>query len=358
MAKSKEYKEGYDAAVDWIKNILSGQANQNGRESNNSPSQNDGMDKDLSGTPAGDKMEQQSGSQSSSSGSSEGGQGRGEGDQGTVNDRDCSGQFGSTTPKTPGGFMGAKEGNKLAEAEGYPQGTTDDAIANSWKETAVNAAKNVGAGKNAGSLVSKILDIWNTPTDWKKTFKKIVGKALNKQDKRMGYANKNALVSRNMLLRTEKDKYDAMDYICIFTDSSGSISDNDLRYMLSEIYNIAYSFKPEKLVVGQFDTRITDIQMFNNPSEFKKYVNHATVKGRGGTDCQCIWDLLKKDKRFAKRPPELVIIMTDGYLTQYKRDSRTMNNLCWAILDNARWDVAYRDQRTTCIHLDTKNIKK
>ena len=37
------------------------------------------------------------------------------------------------------------------------------------------------------------------------------------------------------------------------------------------------------------------------------------------------------------------MVFTDGYLNQYKRDPRTMRNLCWVILDNPSFDVKYKD---------------
>ncbi len=378
-AFKKEFKDGYDDAIKAIKDALNGsnKNNSNNKQQNNQQqgSQSaDGRDMDLSGTPAGDELEKSQGSpiiddqdsrsgQSGQSGQSDqsgqsGQSSRGTGSQGVVTPEDCAGQFGNSTPQTPGGIMGSHEGGELAESEGYEKGPTADAVANDWREAAVKAAqRGTGPGSGSGSFASKILGIWKTTTDWKKAFKKIVGRSLNTQDKRSAFANKNALISRDMIARTEKDKYDCVDYICIFTDSSGSMSDDDLRYMLSEIYNIAYSMKPETLIVGQFDTEITDVQIFHNPQEFKKYTKNATVKGRGGTECKCIWDLLQSDPRFKRNPAELVLIMTDGELRQYKRNPKKMNNLCWVILDDASWEVSYKDARTTCIHLDSRDVK-
>ena len=67
--------------------------------------------------------------------------------------------------------------------------------------------------------------------------------------------------------------------------------------------------------------------------------------------------MIQKHKRFKSIRPELVMIFTDGGLTQYKRDPRTMKNLCWVILDNPGFNVQYKDSQTKCIYLDTKDIK-
>lgn len=368
MANSADFKKGYDEAVAAIRKALAGEMK--GQPGSSSQS-SDGRDMDLGGTFAGDAMSQNgqggqgsqnipddSGSQSGSSNSGNQG-GRGQGSQGTVTAADCAGQFGSDIPETPGGFMDAAEGNKLANAEGYDAGPgSNDAIANQWREAVNQAKKHTKPGTSAGNIMTKIAGIWNVSTDWKKSFRKIVGRALNTQDKRQAFANKNILATQNRVARTDKDKWDAIDYMVIFTDSSGSVSDDDLRYILSEVYQIATQLKPEKLVLAQFDTSIHDVQFFNNVAEFKKYANTATVKGRGGTDCNCCWELLKNDKRFKNSSAELVIIFTDGYLTQRKRDPKTMNNLCWAIFDNAGWELNNKDVKTTVVHLDTSKIKR
>ena len=51
------------------------------------------------------------------------------------------------------------------------------------------------------------------------------------------------------------------------------------------------------------------------------------------------------------------MIFTDGYLNQYKRDPRTMRNLCWVILDNPSFDVKYKDAKTKCVYINTKYVK-
>lgn len=357
MANKREYDQGYNEAIEYIKKILSGQNNQNSGNGNNQ-SQEDGLDKDLSGTPAGDaekqsKQQNQSGNQSQSG--NQGQSGRGEGSQGKVTASDCTDM---TNSPSPGGITNSDIGNQIAKAEGYPEGSTEDGNAKDWKEAANNAEKSIKPGSGAGALLSKIQALWKTQVDWKKAFRKIVGKSLNTTDKRQAFANKNVLVSQNRVARTDKDKYDNIDYVCVFTDSSGSVSDEDLQYMLGEIYSIIYNIKPETLVLGQFDTDITDIQTFKTPKEFKKYAMRATVKGRGGTECKCIWDLLQKDPRFKRTPSEMVIIMTDGYLTTYRRNPRTMQNLCWVILDNPSFDNPNKDPKTSVIHMSTAQIKK
>lgn len=284
-------------------------------------------------------------------------QGRGQGSQGVVRPEDCGGSFGDDQPKTPGTFMDRAEGKELAEKEGYNDAEGgNDSISQKWKDAVI---KNIGKlrGDKAGSYLSKIMGIWNTSTDWKKILREIIGRSLNPADKRSAYANKNVLVSQNRVARTDKDKFNNVDYMVAFVDSSGSMSDQQLQLVLSEVYSIALKKKPVKFVVVQCDTKIQEIKEYNTPAEIKKDFQTASVKGRGGTELKPCWDLLLHDKKFNKRPAELCVVFTDGYLTQYRRNPKTMNYLVWCILDNPTFKLEYPEIKTKVIYLDTKDIK-
>lgn len=257
--------------------------------------------------------------------------------------------------------MDPQEGNKIAKQEGYDDtAPSADSLSKDWQQTAIEQAQNdkrTDAHGGRAQLYSKLLGLFKTTTDWRKSFKKIVGRSLNTQDRRQAFANKNALASRNMVARTDKDKFDAVDFITVFIDSSGSMTDDMLRHIISEIYNITLSIKPETLVLVQLDTQVQDFQVFKNMADFKKYAEVATVKGRGGNYQQACWDFLRNDPRMKGKTSELVIMFTDGWLDQHKRDPKTMSNLCWVIIDGPTFKLEYPDTRTTVVYLDSKKIR-
>lgn len=329
------------------------------------------------GSNSGDRQQQQRGSGSSggsdeqgekkdgqsgggSDGDKQNGQ-NGQGGQGEVTPQDCAGQYGDNMPSTPGGMMSTEEGNELAKAEGYEDSPmTDDTVASAWKEIAIKEAqKDNRTDKHGGkaNFFSKILNLWKTSTDWKKEFKNVIGHALNPLSQRQAFANKNVLVSRGDISRTNKDQFDAIDFMTIFIDSSGSISDKMLQYMLSEIYAIALKKKPITLALIQLDTEARDVQIFHSLKDFQRAAKVMTVKGRGGNNQSKCWEFLKNDKRFKGKQSELVIMFTDGWLDQHKRDPKTMGYLCWAIVDNPAFKIEYPDPRTKTIYLDSNKIK-
>ena len=305
-----------------------------------------------------DKFNSAAGSGGSGSGQSRNGKQAG---QGVVRPEDCASPSGgdlNKTPGTAGGMISKETGDKISEAEGYDkEGGNEDSAAKEWAERAKRAASQMaGKGEGYERLRSTFDNLYKATKDWKKELKKLVGQSISPDDKRSAYANKNILISQDRIARTDKDKYDCMDYMVVAIDTSGSMTEEYLHQCLCEIYQIALAKKPLKLVIIQFDTRIADIQEFTNLNELKKKMHKYELKGGGGTEVKPVFDLLLKDRKYSRRPAELLMIFTDGYLEQYKRNMRTMKNLIWVVIDNVGFDLKYKDAQTKCIRIKTSDI--
>jgi predicted metal-dependent peptidase len=135
------------------------------------------------------------------------------------------------------------------------------------------------------------------------------------------------------------------------------MTDDQLKMCLSELYSLALAKKPMKLVLVQCDTKIHEIKEWTNLSTFQRDIVKQTVKGRGGTDFNAFWQLLKTDRRFRSKRPDLIMLFTDGYVSQIRRDRTTMNWLCWCIIDNPSFNIENSDQMTKVIYLKTADIK-
>ena len=366
---SKDWNDGYQAAIEAIKKVMQGD-NSNISDKDDSENQ-DGEGLTMPGDVF-DKAQQDGGQQNSGNSGDkqctpDGGEGqdkstsrtsKGDENQGVVRPEDCIGPNSlNGVPSTPGGMIDRQTGDKICNQEGYDeQGGADSAVERDWKDAALKAASKM-KGDKEGKLKSKLEGLYKVSSDWKKELRKVVGHSISPEDKRQAYANKNILISQDRIARTDKDKYDNLDYMMAWIDSSGSMTDDQLKQCLSEIYAVALAKKPIKLVVIQCDTRIQEIKEYTNLAQLKKDMIHATVKGRGGTELKPCWDLLINDPKYKRRPAELVMIFTDGYLNQYKRNARTMKNLCWVILDNPSWNIQYKDINTKMVHIKTADIK-
>jgi hypothetical protein len=343
--KSNEYKKGYEAAIEAIKQALGANNESGSGQSNN-------RDPRLQNPPVQGKSGSNQGNQSGNNQNSR--TSKSDENQGVVRPEDCVGpnELGNI-PSTPGTMMDRNTGDKIAEQEGYEkEGGSDAAVEKDWADTAIREAT-----KLKGSLKSKIEGLYKVTTDWKKELRKVVGISISPDEKRQAYANKNVLVTQDRIARTDKDKYDNVDYICAFIDSSGSMSDDQLKMCLSEVYSMALAKKPLKIVIIQCDTKIQEIKEYTSLQALKKDIIHASVKGRGGTELKPCWDLLRNDKRFKGRIADLVMVFTDGYLTQYKRDPKSMRNLCWVIIDNPSFELQYKDINTKRVIIKSEDIK-
>lgn len=363
---TKEWNDGYQAAIEAIKQALNGGNNSN----NGSGGQSDNLPSDMqqppvpgTGNGSGSDKDKKQNKGSDNGGSGNSRTNKNDSNQGIVRPEDCvSKNHGvSNTPSTAGGFFSKDDGDKLAKSEGYEQeGGTDSSIENEWKDAAMREANKLKSdpGTAWGKLKSTIEGLYKVSTDWKRDLRYVVGKAINDSEKRSAYANKNILASQGRIARTDKDKFDNMDYMIAFIDSSGSMSDEQLKMVLSETYALACAKKPVKLITIQCDTKIQEIKEYKSLKELKNSIIHATVKGRGGTDVKPLWELLKKDPKFRRKRPDLIMIFTDGYVpAQYNRDRSSMNWLCWCIIDNPGFTLKYNEQMTKVIHLKSNDIK-
>lgn len=345
--KSKEYNDGYQAAIEAIKKQLNKESSQGGGGQNGQS-----LPPDMT------SPQEATGQGSSSSDANQTRTSKSDDNQGIVRPEDCIGPSSlNNVPGTAGGMIDRSAGEEICKKEGYDDiGGSDGAIEREWRDAALKEASKM-KGDQFGKFKSKLEGLYKVSSDWKKELRKIVGHSISPDDKRQAYANKNVLISQDRIARTDKDKYDNLDYMMAWIDSSGSMSDDQLKQCLSEVYAVALAKKPIKLVVIQCDTKIQEIKEYTDLRQLKKDMISASVKGRGGTELKPCWDLLVSDPKYKRRPAELVMVFTDGYLNQYKRNPRTMRNICWVILDNPSWELKYKDINTKVVHIKTSDIK-
>ncbi len=90
-----------------------------------------------------------------------------------------------------------------------------------------------------------------------------------------------------------------------FVDSSGSVGSNELEQFLTQLSRVCRQFKCT-MNIAYWDTEVTDV--YRNVTEEKK-IWESLPKHTGGTDINCVYRWLRKEKL---RPPAM-LILTDGY---------------------------------------------
>ena len=363
----REYNSGYQAAIEAIREQVKKQRSggQGGGQSGQDTPQtgNDGrmMPPGMGAAPQqGSQGGGQSGQQDQSQGNT-----RGSGNQGTVRPEDCIGPDSlNSVPGQEGGFFDRKTGDDIVSQEGYDkEGGNDSQVARDWKDNALKVAKQLknqgqkGIGNGPAEFAARLESIYKPSKDWKKELRAVVGHAITPDEKRQAYANKNALVAQDRIARTDKDKWDSVDYMVAMVDTSGSMSEKDIKACLGEVYGVALAKKPLKLVLMYFGSGVSDVIVFNNLSEFKKEMKSPRVTSGGGTDVAPCFTALANDPRFKKRMADIIMIFTDGYIGQVKRNPKLCKNLCWVIIDNPGFDLQYKDIRTKCVHIKKEDME-
>lgn len=197
-------------------------------------------------------------------------------------------------------------GEEMGEAE---RTLYDNQIKSRLKETAEQVVKQ--AGKIPGELSSILEAIKNKPPvfNWKRYFRRLIGNSITSEIQltRMR-PSKRFPDARGIRMKRKPN-------IMVAVDTSGSISQNDLKDFFSEIHHIWKT--GVNVTVVEFDTKIQNI------FEYKGQQN-IEVHRRGGTDATSTIEYYKQHHDFSS-----CVIFTDGYLSTFKLP--ICQSLIWVI---------------------------
>ena len=114
--------------------------------------------------------------------------------------------------------------------------------------------------------------------------------------------------------------------IVVVVDTSGSVSDRDVAFILNEIVSIIAGRK-HSLTVIECDSEVQRVYQVKTQADIKK-----NVVGRGGTAFTPVIEYVNRDRYFRDA---LLIYFTDGYGEREIPRPKTYRNL-WVILGNPK----------------------
>ena len=165
----------------------------------------------------------------------------------------------------------------------------------------------LAAAKSAGTVplgIQRLINDYTNPRmDWR-TLLNLQVTSLYKEDYNWARCSRKTQFS-GIYLPGLRDSTSVKAAIAI--DASGSMSNDMLADLASEIAGIMGQFNEFTLDVWSFDTQVYNHQVFtqNNIDEFLEY----TIEGGGGTTFQCNWDYMRENDIL----PEQLVVFTDGY---------------------------------------------
>jgi predicted metal-dependent peptidase len=126
-----------------------------------------------------------------------------------------------------------------------------------------------------------------------------------------------------------KQGHNGLEHLCWYWDISGSMTDEQLNVINTEIKHVYDTYDPKRMTVVTFDTKIQDIFEFHEGDEFADLELH----GRGGTSLTPVYEHIKDNQ------PTAAIVLSDLCCTPMQDNPGSQ--LLWVVIDNPKAKVNF-----------------
>jgi predicted metal-dependent peptidase len=198
-----------------------------------------------------------------------------------------------------------QEGNVNDGTKGPVRYTEEEkrSIKESFKNATVQAARSAGAGNLPSGVKRLVDDLINPQLSWKELLPQQI-QSVMRSDYSYNQCSRKGMDSGIWL--PGMDREETID-IAVGIDTSGSMSDEMLRDILSETKGVMDQYSDFRIHLFCFDTEVHNPQVFteHNMEEFMEY----EPGGGGGTDFECCFNWFKEEGIVPKK----FVMFTDGY---------------------------------------------
>jgi predicted metal-dependent peptidase len=169
------------------------------------------------------------------------------------------------------------------------------------REAVISAAQASGAGNIPGGVKRLIKDLIEPVMNWRELLQQQIESTV-KSD--FTWARPSRRGWHTDAIMPGMKPGEQIDVV-IGIDTSGSISDNDLKVFLSEIRGIMESYEEYSITVMGWDTEVHNVGVFT--SDNLEDISGFEPGGGGGTDPHCVWNYLQENNI----EPKKLIMFTD-----------------------------------------------
>lgn len=163
------------------------------------------------------------------------------------------------------------------------------------------------AGKVNGSLNRSFTDLMSAKVDWREALREFVSAvAQGKDDSTWRKPNRRWLQHDIYMPSTISE---SMGRLGVSVDTSGSIRDEDINKVLSEVVSLMNNVNPEMVDLLYWDHHVAGHEVYGL-GDGDKLMASTRPKGGGGTSPSCITDYMKEHNL----KPECMVVLTDGYV--------------------------------------------
>lgn len=215
----------------------------------------------------------------------------------------------------------------------------DKYLQEEWKNRVIEAVK---GGKNYSpnsTAMRKLVEdyINEGKVDWKSILNQFIQVVYDDKDYTFSPYDRRFADSSFILPAFNEVETEKVSKLWFLVDASGSVSDEMLGLMVSEIKAAIRQFESISGSVSFFDTQVSKPIEFEDEIEFPSF----GVLGGGGTSFHAIFQYMEEN--MAEDLPEAVIILTDGLAPYPPEDMALGVPVLWMLIDaseDAPWGVS------------------
>jgi len=185
------------------------------------------------------------------------------------------------------------------------------------KATTQSHIHNENPGNIPGEVLRHLDDLINPKLPWRDILQRFLTEKI-KDDYSWQRPNKRFMP--DFYLPTQYSE--TLSHVTIAIDTSGSITDDELRAILSEIQYIRDMFKPQRMTILDCDRVIHNIYEVDDTT----HILDLKFSGGGGTSCFPVFNYIEE------HPTTALIYFTDLYLTPYNKE--VDYPVLWIVYDN------------------------
>lgn len=188
-----------------------------------------------------------------------------------------------------------------------------------------SGAMSQGIGGGAGNTPRDLADLLEPRVDWREQLREFVRAVCSNKDASSWRRPNRRFMSQGIYMPTMIGE--KVGHIVIARDTSGSMGHEELSASATETKAIAEEVSPERIDMIDWDGVVESHEQYEGNNVSQQAIQN--MRGGGGTDPRCVAQYLKEQKI----KPECVIILTDGYISDWGTDEDWQNvPVLWAIV--------------------------
>ena len=185
------------------------------------------------------------------------------------------------------------------------------------------------AGRLGTKMPRELEESLVSPVDWRKELQEYIKTSVRGADELTWRRFNRSLLANDILAPSVESE--TITEVLFAVDTSGSIGDEDLAAVATQIAAACETCRPEKVRVLWWDTHVHGEQVFA-VDDYDNIRKLLKPQGGGGTRVSCVSEYIVKNKL----APDCAVILTDGYLEDNIQWAATVDTL-WLVKGNNRF---------------------